>query len=142
MKELSTLGWLVLSWMLTNHMHFVYIYSALNVFCLLPPKYPHPTLIFNKIFFFLGLLLRHMEVPRLGVKLELQLLVYTAATAKPDPSCICDLCRSLQQHQLFNPLREARDRTCILVDKVGFLTLLSHNRNSFDKIFPDCFRQQ
>ena len=30
---------------------------------------------------FLGPLLWHMEVPRLGVKLELQLLVYTTATA-------------------------------------------------------------
>ena len=33
------------------------------------------------IFVFLGLYLRHMEVPRLGVKSELQLLAYTTATA-------------------------------------------------------------
>ena len=32
----------------------------------------------------------HMEVPRLGVKLELQLLAYTTATAMQDPSYICD----------------------------------------------------
>ena len=32
-------------------------------------------------FFFLGPRLCHVEVPRLGVKLELQLLTYTAATA-------------------------------------------------------------
>ena len=34
------------------------------------------------VFFgFLGSYLRHMEVPRLGVKLELQLPAYTTATA-------------------------------------------------------------
>ena len=38
------------------------------------------------LYFFLGLSLRHTEVPRLGVKLELQLLAYTTATATPDPS--------------------------------------------------------
>ena len=32
-----------------------------------------------------------MEIPRLGVKLKLQLPAYTTATATPDPSCICDL---------------------------------------------------
>ena len=34
---------------------------------------------------FLGLHQRHMEVPALGVELELQLLAYTTATAMPDP---------------------------------------------------------
>ena len=34
---------------------------------------------------FLGLPPRHMEVPRLGVESELQLLAYTTATAMPDP---------------------------------------------------------
>ena len=42
-------------------------------------------------FFFLGLHLQHKEVPRLGVKSELQLLVYTTATAAPDLSLICHL---------------------------------------------------
>ena len=36
-------------------------------------------------FAFLGLNLWHMEVPRLGVKSELQLLAYTTATATLDP---------------------------------------------------------
>ena len=40
---------------------------------------------FFAFFFFLGLHLRHMEVPRLGVKLELQLLAYTTAIATRDP---------------------------------------------------------
>ena len=40
---------------------------------------------------FLGPHPRHMEVPRLGVKLELYLLTYTIVKAMPDPGCICDL---------------------------------------------------
>ena len=36
-------------------------------------------------FCFLGLHPRHMEVPRLGVKSELQLPACTIATAMPDP---------------------------------------------------------
>ena len=40
------------------------------------------------VFFFLQLHLRHMEVPRLGVKSELKLKSYTTARAIPDPSHI------------------------------------------------------
>ena len=52
------------------------------------------------IFFliFLGLHQQHMEVPRLGVKLELQLLAYAIATATQDLSLICDLHHSSQQY--------------------------------------------
>ena len=60
--------------------------------------------------------LRHLEVPRLGVESELQLPVYTTATAMPDSSHICNLHRSSRQGQILNPLREARDRTCVLMD--------------------------
>ena len=59
---------------------------------------------------------RHMEVLRLGFESELQLLAYTTATAMPDLSCVCDLHRSSQQWQILNPLSEARDRTCVLMD--------------------------
>ena len=59
----------------------------------------------------LGLHLRHMEIPRLSVQLELQLLAYTTATAKPDLSRIFNLHHSSWQHQILNPLRKARDRT-------------------------------
>ena len=62
-------------------------------------------------FFFLGPHLRHMEVPRLGVELELQRLAYTTATATRDPSHICDLHHSSRQCGILNPLREARDQT-------------------------------
>ena len=41
---------------------------------------------------------------------------YATATATLDPSHICDLHRSLQQHQILNPLSEARDRTRILTE--------------------------
>jgi len=34
--------------------------------------------------------LQHMEFPRIGVESELYLMVYTAATAMPYLSCVCD----------------------------------------------------
>ena len=46
---------------------------------------------FIDLFILLWLHRQHVEVPRLGVKSELQLPVYTTATAIPDPSCIWDL---------------------------------------------------
>ena len=55
---------------------------------------------------------------------------YTTATATKDPSCICDLHCSLWQRWILKPLREARDRTCILMDTSQVLNVLSHNRNS------------
>ena len=50
-----------------------------------------------------------MEVPRLEVKSELQLLAY--ATATQGPSCICGLHHSSWQCQTLNPLSEVRDQT-------------------------------
>ena len=64
-------------------------------------------------FVFLGLHLWHIEVPRLGVESELQLLAH--ATATRDPSHICDLHRSLWQRWIHNPLSKARDGICILM---------------------------
>ena len=58
----------------------------------------------------------HMEVPRLGVKSEPELLSYTTATAMPDSSHICDLRHSSQQQQILNTLSKASDRTCVLMD--------------------------
>ena len=52
-----------------------------------------------------------MDVPRLGVELELLLVVYATATAMPDTSHVCDLHRSSRQRQILNPGHEARDRT-------------------------------
>ena len=60
-----------------------------------------------------------MEVPRLGIESELQLLVYTTATATPDLSCVFDLHHSSQPQQIPNPLRAAKDGTHILMDTSG-----------------------
>ena len=67
------------------------------------------TISFFSFFSFLRPYPRHMEVPGLGVKLELQLLAYTTATATLDPSHICNLCHSLWQTQILIPLSKARD---------------------------------
>ena len=67
-------------------------------------------------FFFLGLHLWYMEVPRLGVESKLQLPAYATATAKTDPSCICDLHHSSWQCLFLNPLSKARDWTCMFMD--------------------------
>ena len=81
-------------------------------------------------FFFLGLHVMHMEVPRLRVKSELQLPAYPAATAMPDLSCICDLHCSSHQHQILNSLSGTREWTSILMDTSWLLNPRGHNRNS------------
>ena len=60
-----------------------------------------------------------MEVPRLGVKLEPHLLAYITAIATPDPNRICNLCHSLWQCGILNPLREARDHIHIRTDTMS-----------------------
>ena len=74
------------------------------------------SLLFNfiliKTFFFFVFLWPypwHMEVPRLGVKSELQLLAYTTATVMWNPSHICNHSTSAWQCQMLNPLSKARD---------------------------------
>ena len=57
-----------------------------------------------------------MEVPRLGVELELQLLAYTTATATPGPGLVLDPHHSSWQHQILNPLGKARNQTHVLID--------------------------
>ena len=81
------------------------------------------------VFFFLGLHPWRIEVPRLVVELELQLMAYATATAMPDWSCICDLCHSSWQLSILNPLSEVRGQT-----PYGYLSSglpMSHNRNSW-----------
>ena len=55
-----------------------------------------------------------MEVPKLGVELELHLLAYATAIATQDTSC------KLQQGQILNPLSEARVQTRILTDTMSY----------------------
>ena len=71
-----------------------------------------------------------MEVPGLGVELELQLPAYNIATATPGPSCNCELHCSFRQCQILNLLTEARDPTHILINTSPVLNPLSHNGNS------------
>ena len=66
--------------------------------------------------FFYGSKVQYMEVPRLRVKQELQLLAYVTATATPELRRICGIHRSSQQRPILNPLRGARDHTRILMD--------------------------
>ena len=86
-------------------------------------------------FYFLGPHLWCMELPRPGFKLELQLLAYTTAMATPDLNNIGNLCHSLQQCQIPNPLSEARDGTHILTETSWVFNLLSHYGNSYFIIF-------
>ena len=51
--------------------------------------------------------------------MELQLPAYTTATATLDPSLAWDLPHSPGQHQILNPMSEARDRTHIFTDTVS-----------------------
>ena len=85
---------LVVSWLvvLTQlwHLFFFFFFSFWS-FCLLGP---HP---------------QHMEVPRIGVESELQLPVYTTATATRDPRRVCDLHHSSRQCWILNPVSDARD---------------------------------
>ena len=54
------------------------------------------------------------HICNLGVKSELQLQAYTTATGMQDPSHVCDLHHSNTGFP--DPLSEARDQTCILID--------------------------
>ena len=72
-----------------------------------------------------------MEVPRLA---------YTTAAAMWDPSPIFNLHHSSWQRWILNPLSEARDRTCILIDTTQIDTSsfwLNHDRNSAKDILEE-----
>ena len=87
---------------------YMYIYTHTFFFILLLSFF-----YFLFLFFcFLWPYLKHMEVPRQGVKLELQL----PATAMPDLSLVCNLHHSLQQCWIPDPLSEVRAQTHILMD--------------------------
>ena len=81
---------------------------------------------------FLWPFLRHMEVPRLGVKSEPEPLAYTTATAAQDLSCFCYLHHSSQRHWILNPLSEARDWTCVFMDasQISFCWVMGESSKS------------
>ena len=97
----SKLPWVLL----IAHLFISNVHSLLN-----STSYGQFSFLFSYVAFFLGPHLWHMEVPKLGVKLELQLPAYTT-TATQYLSHVCDLHNSSQQCQILNPLSEARDWT-------------------------------
>ena len=94
-------------------LYFFLLFLSLFLFCFI--LLPFHLTLFTFFFFvflpFLGLLLQHMEVHRLGVESELQSLAYTTATATRDLSRVCKLHHSLWQRRILNPLSKARDWT-------------------------------
>ena len=52
-----------------------------------------------------------MEVSRLGVKSDLQLLAYATATATSDPSHVWDLNLSSWQHQMYTKDKKQKTKT-------------------------------
>ena len=76
-----------------------------------------------------------MEVPRLGIELELQLPAYATATATWDLSSVCDLHYSLRQHWILNPLSEGRDQTRILTDTSHVLKPTETQRELLLRLF-------
>ena len=92
-------------------------------------------LIFN-FFFFLRPHLGHMEVPKPGIKSELQLPDYTIAI--PNPNCVCDLHCSCGNagsliHWAKPGIEPASSQTLCQV-----LNQMCHNRNSRNVSFFNC----
>ena len=76
----------------------------------------------DSFFSFLGLHMRHIEVPKPRVKSEVQLPPYTTATAMPYLSRVYDPHHSSQKCQILNPLIKARDRPHVLMDTSRFVS--------------------
>ena len=69
-----------------------------------------PSLFSLSLFFRAAPIAWHLQVPRLGVLSELQLLAYATATAMPDPSYTATsvtYTTALSNARSFNPLSEA-----------------------------------
>ena len=121
------------SLLISRQTHYIRIWGQIFFFFFLflhSPTWNLSIMVFCLFVCFLGQHPRHMEVPRLGVKLELQPLAYATVTARQDLSRICNLYHSSQQRQIFNPLSEARHRTCVLMDASRVSQPLSHDGNS------------
>ena len=104
---------LLLPWILVIHkveapqgstVIILYSYSSFTFSFFLPS--------FSFLPSFLGAHLQHMEVPRLGVELELQLPAYTTGKAMQDLSLVFNLHHSSRQCGFLNALSKSRDRTC------------------------------
>ena len=105
---------------------FCYLHNE-NLIGLIKMWWSHKTGPHQSLFFFflcLQLHLQHMEVPRPGVELELQL-----RAATPDLSHIYGLHCSLWQCQILNQARPEIKSACSGILH-GVLKSLSHSRNS------------
>ena len=80
--------------------------------------------------FFKGPHVKCVEVPGPGVKSELQLLVYTTATAMQDPGHTCDLHHSSGQQQILNPTERCQGSNPHPRGYSSGLLPLSHNGSS------------
>ena len=78
-----------------------------------------------------------MEVPRPGVKSELQMPAYSHSHSKD--CLICDLHHSSWQCRILNPLSKARGGTWILMDTSHFRNQPSQNGNSRGSFNPLCW---
>ena len=114
---------LVLSWVDSKHFVCLFVLQVLGHWICTYPTNLSIDILFSKVVIpiylficFSGLHPQHMEVPRLGVKSELQLPAYTPATAMWDTSCTCNLHYSSWQHRILNPPSEVRHQTRILMD--------------------------
>ena len=94
---------------------------------------------FNFLLFFLGPHPWHMEVSRLGVKLELQLLAYNTDTATWDPSHVCGLHHNSHQCWILDSLCKSRDRTSILMDTSWICFRCATNGYSLTILYPRLF---
>ena len=63
---------------------------------------------------FLGPQLWHVEIPRLGIELELQLLAFATDTEMWDRAASATY--TTRQCCILNPLSKARNQTCIFMD--------------------------
>ena len=90
-----------------------------------------PAFLSSFLFLFIFFLFRAApEVPWLGAKLELQMPVSATAMEVLDPSDICNLCHSLWQCQILNPLSKAGVEPTSLWILCQVLNPLNHNGNS------------
>ena len=114
---------------------------------------PSLAFVICKFFFFfafLGPYLQHMELPRLGVKSELQPPATAITTAVPDPSWVCELHHSSRQHWIVNPLKRVRDQTHILIYSSQILyhwatirtpvicRIVNDNHSDWCEVVPHC----
>ena len=92
-------------------------------------------------FFFLGPHLWHMEVHRLGVQSKLQVSADATATATWDLSHVCDLHHNSRQHQILDPLNEARNwtRHIMVPSQVHFCCAMTGTPQEWFESKSSCF---